>query len=77
MEPGIIDYIPPGVPFGFDNLMHAMLREELPVRTFLHNGLWLDIGRVEDFHKAQQLGWDDGSPAFEQAPVTFDAVAAA
>jgi mannose-1-phosphate guanylyltransferase len=77
MEPAIIDQIPPRVPFGFDNLMHAMLREGLPVRTFLHNGLWLDIGRVEDFHKAQQLGWDDGSPAFEQAPVPFDTVAAA
>lgn len=77
MEPGIIDLIPPGVPFGFDNLMHSMLAKGVPVRTFMHNGLWLDIGRVEDFHKAQELAWDDGAPAFEQAPVTFDTAAVA
>jgi mannose-1-phosphate guanylyltransferase len=32
--------------------------------VFKHNGLWLDIGRVEDFLKAQDGPWDEQSPAF-------------
>jgi mannose-1-phosphate guanylyltransferase len=32
--------------------------------VFKHNGLWLDIGRVEDFLKAQDVAWDEQSPVF-------------
>jgi NDP-sugar pyrophosphorylase family protein len=76
MEPSIIELIPKGIPFGFDNLMHCMLAQGLPVRTFLHSGLWLDVGRVEDFHRAQELAVDGGIPVFEMSPVTFDTTAA-
>ncbi len=65
MEPGVLDYIPDSVPFGFDDLILSMLAKGVPVRTFLHRGMWLDIGRVEDFQKAQDLGWDEVVPAFE------------
>jgi NDP-sugar pyrophosphorylase family protein len=54
MEPGILDLIPDNVPFGFDDLMHAMLEQKLPVYMYRHNGLWLDIGREEDFKHAQE-----------------------
>ena len=53
MEPQILDLIPDGVPFGFDDLMYAMLDRELPVYLYRHEGLWLDIGREEDFKLAQ------------------------
>ena len=53
MEPQILELIPRGVPFGFDDLMHEMLDQKLPVSTYQHNGLWLDIGREEDFRIAQ------------------------
>jgi NDP-sugar pyrophosphorylase family protein len=53
MEPQILDLIPGGVPFGFDDLMYAMLEQELPVYVYRHEGLWLDIGREEDFRNAQ------------------------
>jgi NDP-sugar pyrophosphorylase family protein len=69
LEPSILDYIPTGVPFGFDNLMHCMLDLGLAVHTFLHNGLWLDIGRVEDFQKAQAMSWDEDVGAFETEPL--------
>lgn len=69
MEPDVLEYIPAGVPFGFDDLVFRMLEEEQPIGTFLHSGLWLDIGRVEDFQKAQELAWDEGSPAFEEVPM--------
>jgi mannose-1-phosphate guanylyltransferase len=72
MEPIILDHIPSGVPFGFDDLMFHMLEVGLPAHTFVHNGFWLDIGRVEDFQKAQELGWDDEAPAFDTAPMSFE-----
>jgi mannose-1-phosphate guanylyltransferase len=65
MEPEVLNYIPTGVPFGFDDLIFCLLGKELPVGTFRHDGMWLDIGRVEDFQKAQELTWDDQLPAFE------------
>jgi len=66
MEPEVLDYVPDGVPFGFDDLVFCMLGRQLPVGTFLHSGLWLDVGRVEDFRKAQELAWDESSPAFDE-----------
>jgi NDP-sugar pyrophosphorylase family protein len=64
MDPSVLERIPSSVPFGFDDLMFQMLEEEAPVNVFKHSGLWLDIGRVEDFLKAQDVAWDEQSPAF-------------
>src|SRR6266404_1682581 len=75
VEPEVLDHIPTGVPFGFDDLMFCMLGRGLPVHTFLHSGFWLDIGRVEDFQKAQELAWDGEAPAFETAPLVFETAA--
>ncbi len=54
MEPQILELIPEGAPFGFDDLMYAMLEQGLPVYLYKHDGLWLDIGRKEDFRNAQE-----------------------
>jgi NDP-sugar pyrophosphorylase family protein len=62
MEPQILDLIPKGVPFGFDDLMYAMLDKELPVYVYKHDGLWLDIGREEDFRIAQEGFMRDYKP---------------
>jgi NDP-sugar pyrophosphorylase family protein len=77
MEPKVLDYIPTGVPFGFDDLILCMLGRGVPAYTFVHHGLWLDIGRVEDFQSAQELAWDDQPPAFELVQVPAELVAAA
>lgn len=66
MNPSILERIPSGVPFGFDDLMAQMLNEDARVNVFKHNGLWLDIGRVDDFAKAQDVAWDELSPAFTE-----------
>jgi NDP-sugar pyrophosphorylase family protein len=50
-----------------------MLDRGMAVRTFLHPGFWLDIGRIEDFQRAQELGWDDEAPAFEPGPLVLEA----
>lgn len=63
MNPQILEYVPSGVPFGFDDLVLQMLEQGTPVHTFKHDGLWLDIGRADDFLKAQDIAWDEQSPA--------------
>jgi len=55
MERGVLDFIPNGVPFGFDDLMYTMLEKDSPVHVFEHDGIWMDIGRAEDFTQAQKL----------------------
>ena len=54
MEPSILDLIPPGVPFGFDNLVCSMLKQNLPIYTYKHSGLWMDIGNEVDFNAVQR-----------------------
>jgi NDP-mannose synthase len=54
MEPSVLGLIPNGVPFGFDDLMHTMLGHDLPVYLYRHDGLWMDLGRKEDFGHAQE-----------------------
>ena len=53
MEPKIVDLIPDNVPYGFDDLMFEMLDKNLAVNLYKHEGLWLDIGREDDFRYAQ------------------------
>jgi len=54
MSREVLRYIPPSGPFGFDDLMHTLLREGAPVKTFPFRGSWLDIGRGDDFADAQE-----------------------
>lgn len=62
MDPEVLDLIPTGVPFGFDDLMYRMLDENRSARVYRHKGRWMDIGRPEDFTKAQELADDDDFP---------------
>lgn len=55
MEPGILDYIPSKVAFGFDDLMYSLLDQDIPVYAYEHDGMWMDIGRPEDYQTAQGI----------------------
>ena len=48
----ILDYIPDGEYFGFDNLMLTLLRAKEAVKVVTHHGFWLDIGRPDDYEQA-------------------------
>lgn len=48
----ILDYVPPDTYFGFDDLMYELLENHEKVRVCEHHGYWLDIGRPEDYEKA-------------------------
>lgn len=52
MNKSILEYIPNNTPFGFDNLIHLLLKKEIQMSTFPYSGYWLDIGRPEDYEKA-------------------------
>jgi NDP-mannose synthase len=58
MEPETIDYISPDGHFDFPDLVNALLADGQSVGTLPHDGLWLDIGRQEDYERAVQI-WDD------------------
>jgi NDP-sugar pyrophosphorylase family protein len=62
MQPEILEHIPKAVPFGFDDLMYSMLDNKLPIHVYQHNGSWMDIGRPEDFQKAQELFQETNIP---------------
>jgi NDP-sugar pyrophosphorylase family protein len=69
MEPRVFEYIPNGVPFGFDDLAYCLLTRGEHMHTYQHEGLWLDIGRIDDFQSAQSLSWDDQAPAHDHLHV--------
>lgn len=48
----VLAYIPRGIPFGFDQLVHRLISEQLPPRVHIHQGQWQDIGCPEDYEKA-------------------------
>ncbi len=48
----ILDLVPDDTAFGFDHLMLAMIAGGLDVRAYPFNGFWLDIGRPDDYDRA-------------------------
>jgi mannose-1-phosphate guanylyltransferase len=59
IEPKLLSYIPLGTPFGFDDLVYCLMEKRVPIHTFMHKGFWMDIGRIEDFKKAQEMDLDN------------------
>lgn len=49
-----VSLIPKGVTFGFDKLILKMLGLRIPIRCHRFSGLWLDIGRPDDYDRACQ-----------------------
>ncbi len=54
-DPSLLELIPPSGNFGFDNLMHVCLARDVHVRAHVFDGIWLDIGRPEDYSSATNL----------------------
>lgn len=47
----ILTSYPPGMPFGFDELVLDMLARGTPPRDYAFGGYWFDIGRPEDYDR--------------------------
>lgn len=50
----LLERVPSGKIYGLDNLVLDMLKDEIPINTYPHPGYWLDIGRPDDYEKANQ-----------------------
>jgi NDP-sugar pyrophosphorylase family protein len=53
MKPPVFNLIPDGEYFGMDHLLKKMLGQEMPVARYLLKEYWIDIGRIEDYEKAE------------------------
>ena len=51
-SPELWRLIPPDTQYGFDRLMEDMLARDMVAQVFPWDGLWLDIGRPEDYERA-------------------------
>lgn len=54
MKPEIFSRIPADTYFGMDSLIKGMLKDDEAVLKYDINDYWLDIGRQDDFEKAQE-----------------------
>lgn len=54
MNRRVLDFVPSGESFGFDNLMVSLLQRSEPVKIYPYAGYWLDIGRPDDYEKANE-----------------------
>jgi NDP-mannose synthase len=48
----ILNYIPKNKAYGFDHLMHELIKQNKKVKVKSFDGYWLDIGRPDDYAKA-------------------------
>ncbi len=48
----VLDHVPAGQKYGFDDLMRDMLAHAQPVHVERYHGYWLDIGRPDDYMRA-------------------------
>jgi NDP-mannose synthase len=55
LEPQALEYIPGDGYFDFPDLVQSLLSAGAPVGGFRYNGLWLDIGRHDDYEQAVAL----------------------
>ena len=52
MSRELLEMVPPGQRYGFDNLMLDLLQRGERVHVEPYDGYWLDIGRVDDYMRA-------------------------
>jgi NDP-sugar pyrophosphorylase family protein len=64
-EPRALELLPDAGAFDFPDLVRAALGAGLPVGAYVHDGLWLDIGRHEDYEQAVKL-WARGEDMVEE-----------
>ena len=54
-EPEVLDFIPDHSYFDFPDLVEELLRSDVRVGAYEYDGLWLDIGRHDDYDQAVKL----------------------
>jgi NDP-mannose synthase len=52
-EPSVLRHIPAGQRFDLPDLIRALIEKKERVAGYVHTGYWLDIGRPDDYQRAQ------------------------
>lgn len=52
LRKSVLSLVPGTGPYGFDNLMHALIARGERVNVRRHDGYWLDLGRPDDYAQA-------------------------
>lgn len=55
MRPEVFNYIPYNTKYDMDQLMKDLIKKEIPIPKYDIKEYWLDIGRVQDYEKAQEV----------------------
>lgn len=55
MSPQIFDFIPDRQPYDMDKLIKKLLADNVPIPKYDIHEYWLDIGRIGDYEKAQEV----------------------
>ena len=54
MKKEVLDLIPDGVKYSATDLLGKLIELNKKVRSYQHEGYWLDIGRIDDYNKANK-----------------------
>jgi len=54
MHPRVFEYIPENQKFDLPDLVWTLIQAREPVQAYFYEGFWLDIGREEDWRRAQE-----------------------
>ncbi|MFC1900296.1 sugar phosphate nucleotidyltransferase [Chloroflexota bacterium] len=54
LEPLVLNYIVAGKKLDFPDLIKILISNDETVKGFVYDGYWLDIGRAEDYEKANE-----------------------
>ncbi len=49
-----LTHVPANRRFGFDDLITELMSQKRPVHTYRYDGFWLDVGRPDDYERANQ-----------------------
>jgi len=52
MNPDVVSYIPPSVPYNMNQLIDGLIRDKQATASYPIDEYWLDIGRIHDYEKA-------------------------
>lgn len=55
MEPKVLDFIPANTFFDTPELIRTLLKQGETVRHYMNDAFWMDIGRPEDYRRANKL----------------------
>jgi NDP-sugar pyrophosphorylase family protein len=54
LEPRVLDHVHPNQYLDVPELILKLIAQREKVKAYIHDGFWLDIGRYEDFQKANE-----------------------